>query len=278
MNGYEFEKAVADLFEQRGWETTVTNKSQDRGIDIIAERTDPFIEKMVIQAKKYALDNKIGSPDVQQYNSLRSQVDGTDKVIIVTTSSFTKQAKSVANDLNVKLIEGTTLCEMFAEQGMIAEQRVGDSYQEEYQNTKKTLLCPFCGERVERSSASYINHMSDGNCRVQDTDKIQPRRPNGIPSSICDDVKREFGIEDRNKNDVKKNGKEQGENNTSTNKLETFSCPFCDTDIIHSSSAVISHLCSDECSTYSSDDLPAERPEGIPPSIWWDIKDEFRLW
>jgi ribosomal protein S27AE len=112
MDEYEFEELVADIWEQRGWETSVTTGSSDRGIDVIAEKSSPFTQKQLIQAKRYSVGNKIGSPSIQQYSSLRHQEGDVDAVVVVTTSSFSSQAKRTAEDLNVKLIDGTTLAGM----------------------------------------------------------------------------------------------------------------------------------------------------------------------
>ena len=89
MDEYEFEHLVSDLWEKRGWQTTVTSGSSDQGIDVIAEKSSPFSQKYLIQAKRYSEGNKIGSPAIQQYSSLRRQEDDVDAVVIVTTSSFT---------------------------------------------------------------------------------------------------------------------------------------------------------------------------------------------
>ncbi|MFC7059975.1 restriction endonuclease [Halovenus salina] len=115
MDEYEFEQLVANVWEQRGWETTVTTGSSDRGIDVIAEKSGPFSQKHLIQAKRYSAGNKIGSPDIQQYSSLRQQESDVDAVVVVTTSSFTAQAQQTADDLNVKLVDGNDLCEMILE-------------------------------------------------------------------------------------------------------------------------------------------------------------------
>lgn len=112
IDEYEFEKLVADTWEQRGWETTVTTGSSDRGIDIIVKKNNPFKQKHVIQAKRYAEGNKVGSPDIQQYSSLQQQEPNVDSVIIVTTSSFSVQAKEIADDLNVKLVNGRELSQI----------------------------------------------------------------------------------------------------------------------------------------------------------------------
>ncbi|WP_161973222.1 restriction endonuclease [Halostella litorea] len=115
MDEYDFEELVADIWAERGWQTTVTTGSSDRGIDVIARKQSPFRQKQLIQAKRYAADNKIGSPDIQQYSSLKRQEDDVDAVIVITTSSFTSQAERTANDLNVKLIDGPDLADVIAD-------------------------------------------------------------------------------------------------------------------------------------------------------------------
>jgi hypothetical protein len=109
IDEYEFEELVADVWEQRGWQTTVTTGSSDRGIDVVAQKSSPFSQKHLIQAKRYSAGNKIGSPDIQQYSSLRQQEDHVDAIIVVTTSSFTSQAQQISEELNVKLVAGNEL-------------------------------------------------------------------------------------------------------------------------------------------------------------------------
>lgn len=112
MDNYDFEHFVADLWETMGWETAVSQASVDAGIDVIAEKDTPYPQKKVIQAKRYAEATTVGGPDIQQYASLRTQVDGADSVIIVTSSSFTSSAEDRAEELNVKLVDGDDLVEM----------------------------------------------------------------------------------------------------------------------------------------------------------------------
>lgn len=108
----DFEYLVSDLWDKRGWKTTVTSGSNDRGIDVIAEKNNPFSQKHLIQAKRYSASNKIGGPDIQQYSSLRRQEDDVDAVVVVTTSSFSSQAQQRATELNVKLVDGEDLCSL----------------------------------------------------------------------------------------------------------------------------------------------------------------------
>lgn len=79
---------------------------------MIAEKSSPYPQKKVIQAKRYGANTSVGGPDIQQYASLRHQVKNTDSVIVVTTSRFTSSARDRAQDLNVKLIDGDGLIGM----------------------------------------------------------------------------------------------------------------------------------------------------------------------
>lgn len=112
MDGYRFESFVSDLWSTRGWKTTVTKQSNDSGIDVIALKSDPFSQKHLIQAKCYSSGNKVNSKEVQQYSSLKQQVEGVDAVVIVTTTGFTSQAEKLSSKLNVKLIDGDSLIEL----------------------------------------------------------------------------------------------------------------------------------------------------------------------
>ncbi|NUC71722.1 restriction endonuclease [Haloterrigena sp. SYSU A558-1] len=116
MDGYEFEHLVADLWEGMGWNCEVSTASNDKGIDVRARKTDPYEQKALIQAKRYGAGNKVGSPDIQQYSSLKHQEDGVDKVVMVTTSSYSRNAKDLADDLNVKLIDGDNLVNLIEQE------------------------------------------------------------------------------------------------------------------------------------------------------------------
>jgi|GEM_PF-3848572 len=117
LTGPEFEHFIAKLWDRRGFDTAVTATSGDRGIDVIAEREVPYPEKTLIQTKRYSDGNKVKSREIQQYHSIRDQRDNVDKVIVVTTSRFSGPAVELAEDLNVKYINGNSLADMIREMG-----------------------------------------------------------------------------------------------------------------------------------------------------------------
>lgn len=115
MDADSFESFVGELWERQGWTTTVSQHSNDAGIDVVATRHDPFEQKHLIQAKRYGPTTTVGSPDIQQYASLKQQVPDADAVVIVTTNRFTTHARDRATELNVKLINGNELITLIDE-------------------------------------------------------------------------------------------------------------------------------------------------------------------
>lgn len=110
IDPYEFEDFVADVWNDRGWETEVSQGSNDMGVDIEAWKSDGLVDqKAVIQAKRYSDGNKVGRPKIQQYHSLKQQDSDADAAVVVTTSEFTRGAEEWADEHNVKLVDGEDL-------------------------------------------------------------------------------------------------------------------------------------------------------------------------
>lgn len=112
MDEIRFERFVADLWEELGWETRVTQASADAGIDVVAEKKKPYPQKQLLQVKRYSPGTTVSSSDVQQYAALKQQKDDVDASVIVTTSSFSRDAEERGRELNVKLIDGEQLLEI----------------------------------------------------------------------------------------------------------------------------------------------------------------------
>jgi restriction endonuclease Mrr len=104
-----FEQFVADVWQERqGWSTEVTDAGPDKGLDVIGEPPNGG-QKTAVQCKRYAAGNKVSSDEIQQYAALRQQWSDVQGVTVVTTSSFTENARELANRLNVKCIDGNDL-------------------------------------------------------------------------------------------------------------------------------------------------------------------------
>ena len=108
LTGYEFEEYIAQLFKSKGFDVQKTSYSHDGGIDLIATFNEPiFSGKYIIQCKKYT-DTMVGQPTIRDlYGVVMSE--HANKGILITTSDFTDEARTFANNKNIELINGTLL-------------------------------------------------------------------------------------------------------------------------------------------------------------------------
>ena len=98
MNGYDFEKFLAVVFQTVGYDVEGTKLSGDQGADLFVTR---FGKKIVIQAKNYS--GSVGNTAVQEAISAKSFY-ACDEAMVVTNSYFTKSAIELANAASVRLI------------------------------------------------------------------------------------------------------------------------------------------------------------------------------
>jgi restriction system protein len=94
-------------------------KSGDGGIDGVIDEDRLGLDRIYVQAKRYAAGTSIGRPDVQGFVGSLVGI-GASKGVFVTTSTFSKQALEYAKSLQqrVILIDGTRLTELMVEFGV----------------------------------------------------------------------------------------------------------------------------------------------------------------
>lgn len=101
MNGIEFESFVAKLFHAMGYSTSITQASNDQGIDVIAEKMSlEGNERIGIQAKCYS--GSVGNSAIQEVVAGMAYYK-LNKAIVVTNNFFTKGAIKLASANNVIL-------------------------------------------------------------------------------------------------------------------------------------------------------------------------------
>jgi restriction endonuclease Mrr len=111
-----FEQFVADVWQEcQGWQTQVTDKGRDKGLDVIGQPPNGG-KKTAVQCKRYT-DNKVNSSHIQQYAALRQQWSDVGGVTVVTTSSFTTDAEDLADQLDVKCLDGDDLARLIKRYG-----------------------------------------------------------------------------------------------------------------------------------------------------------------
>lgn len=115
MDEYLFEAFVAVYYAQQGYETKVTSRSSDRGVDVLA-----FSEKQNLAIQCKHSRSNVGVDAVGEvllgssvykdmYNGMAFEP------VVLTNSSFTNEARARAasSDANVKLVDGAQLLKHF---------------------------------------------------------------------------------------------------------------------------------------------------------------------
>lgn len=131
---YSFEQLVVDLIVAMGYGGNsedagrATKKSGDEGIDGLVKEDKLGLDTIYIQAKRYAKDNYVGHPAIQQFIGAL-QLQGARKGIFITTSDFTKQAVEAikkSSNISVILINGQKLVDLMYEYniGVSVEKRL----------------------------------------------------------------------------------------------------------------------------------------------------------
>ena len=106
-NGYDFEAYVANLYSLLGYKVlNLTSKSGDQGADIIIEKDSI---KYAVQVKFYS--SPVGNKAIQEGVAAKSYYK-THKAMVVTNSTYTKQAEELAKANDVILINGDKLEEL----------------------------------------------------------------------------------------------------------------------------------------------------------------------
>lgn len=123
VDPYKFEYIVMELLRKMGYggisdeAVSVTKKSGDGGIDGVINQDNLGLEKIYVQAKRWA--NNVGSVEIRDFIGSLS-TNKSNKGIFITTSSFSEGAFECARsaDKMVVLIDGNTLSRLMVEFGV----------------------------------------------------------------------------------------------------------------------------------------------------------------
>lgn len=124
LSSYAFEHLVIELIGAMGYGTSgelkLTSASGDGGIDGIISQDPLGLDRIYVQAKRYAPENAIDRPRIQQFVGALLSQQG-DRGVFITTSKFTNGAIKEAERINarVELIDGERLA------ALLVQYRVG---------------------------------------------------------------------------------------------------------------------------------------------------------
>lgn len=118
LDGYELERLMVKLLGDIGYIDPIeTGKSGDMGVDLIATEKlpDGSMQKVIFQCKRWI--GNVGSTPIQRLHSMMV-IDSKDikRAVCITTSSYTKDAKKVAHETGVELIDGQQLLALLQKQ------------------------------------------------------------------------------------------------------------------------------------------------------------------
>lgn len=141
MDGYEFQKFVANLFKKLGFvNVEVGPPTADGGIDISMEqRTDISTVRFIVECKHHP-EGTIGRPVVQKLHSAVVHTPVLDKGIIVTSGHFSSKAIQYAEEVGIELIDIEKLTELARKAEMLIQTKPSLSIENCFPTSKKTEL------------------------------------------------------------------------------------------------------------------------------------------
>ncbi len=118
-----FERLVIDLLIRMGYGGSDpklgvhTGGPGDGGVDGIIKEDKLGLEKIYIQAKRYALDREVKRTEVQRFAGAMNKVK---KGVFITTAIFAKNAREFAkgHEKTISLIDGDLLCDLMISHGV----------------------------------------------------------------------------------------------------------------------------------------------------------------
>jgi restriction system protein len=121
-----FEQLIVDVLiamdyggSRKNAAAQLTGQTGDGGIDGIINEDRLGLDRIYVQAKRYAKDHAVGRPEVQAFvGSLVGR--GATKGVFVTTSTFSQQARDYVIHLTqrVILVDGESLADLMIEHGV----------------------------------------------------------------------------------------------------------------------------------------------------------------
>lgn len=123
MEGVEFEKYLAYCFKKQGYRVRMTKASGDFGADLILYGKEG---KTAVQAKRY--NKPVGVAAVQQVMAARDYYE-CELAMVVTNTSYTRQAEELAGKSGIKLLDRNDLISLMRREKII----LGHDDTEEYQ-------------------------------------------------------------------------------------------------------------------------------------------------
>ena len=107
MTPVEFEEAICALFEHWGYRLSLTQRTRDGGVDLDGYSMGMGGERVIVQCKRYS--GTVGVGVVRELFGVISADNSISKGFVVTTGSFSQDAKEFEKGKRITLIDGNYL-------------------------------------------------------------------------------------------------------------------------------------------------------------------------
>lgn len=119
LSGVEFENLLFELFKGLGFSVTLTKATGDYGADLLAKREGKLF---VIQAKCYS--KTVGAHAVQEILGAKKHYNA-DGAMVVSNNYFSKEAKIIALENDIKLLDRSDLTNLLEKVNVKIEYKSG---------------------------------------------------------------------------------------------------------------------------------------------------------
>ncbi|MEE2058025.1 restriction endonuclease [Rhodococcus artemisiae] len=123
------EQSVLDVLVAMGYGGTEGRAARiggsgDGGVDGVIDQDPLGLERIYVQAKRYAADNTVGRPEIQAFVGALHGV-GAARGVFITTSAFTSGAREYAQNIATRiiLIDGQRLADLMIRYGVAVQTR-----------------------------------------------------------------------------------------------------------------------------------------------------------
>ena len=112
---------VADVWDAKGWSTTVFSATTNAVYDVVALRErDGEGERLLLWTVHRPDDGTLGATIVRRCATTRDSSRGADSATLVTTGTLTTAARASAEKLDVAVVDGTDLAKELRATGLLA--------------------------------------------------------------------------------------------------------------------------------------------------------------
>jgi restriction system protein len=132
VDPFFFEHIVGKLLSNMGYgEHEITKRSGDKGIDAIVNQDQLGLDRIFVQAKRYAKNNPVSAHEVRDFVGTLD-LEGVQKGVFITTSKFPKDTQEIIakTPKNIILINGDKLADL------MIDYNVGVSLEKAYEIKK----------------------------------------------------------------------------------------------------------------------------------------------